>query len=131
MSVPRYWREIKPRYRLQGEECIDCGAKLFPATPVCPECGCREFREYKLPESGILLSWTIIKNPPAGYQKYSPYLVGLVDLGDGIKILSQIVDVSSEEIEFGMPVRAVFRKVREDGSSGIIEYGYKFRPPVE
>jgi len=131
MSVPRYWREIKSRYRLLGEECTNCGVKIFPSTSVCPECGCRDFKKYKLPERGTITSWTVINNAPAGYKKYVPYIVGLVDLGDGIKLLSQIVDISPGELEFNMPVKAVFRKVREDGTSGIIEYGYKFRPIID
>ncbi|MCD6408836.1 MAG: OB-fold domain-containing protein, partial [Candidatus Verstraetearchaeota archaeon] len=47
---------------------------------------------------------------------------------DGSSILSQLTDCSPEEVEIGMPVEAVFRKVREDGETGIIMYGLKFRP---
>jgi hypothetical protein len=66
--------------------------------------------------------------PPRGYEFQVPYIIGLVELEDGVKILTQIVDVFPEEIQVGMPVEMVFRKVREAGVEGIIEYGYKFRP---
>jgi uncharacterized OB-fold protein len=48
--------------------------------------------------------------------EYAPYLVALVELDDGVRVLSQLVDVEP---------------VKVDGNSGIIEYGYKFRPIIE
>jgi len=46
-------------------------------------------------------------------------------------VLSQVVDVEPDEVEAGMRVEAAFRRVKEDGSSGIIAYGYKFRPVID
>jgi len=130
MSVPRYWREEKPRYRLIGEECTKCGAKHYPKTPVCG-CGCTEFKPYKLTETGRVKSWTVIRNAPLGYEKFTPYVVALIELEDGVQILSQVVDVEFEAIKTGMKVEFTFRKVTEDGQAGILQYGYKFRPIVE
>lgn len=70
----------------------------------------------------------IRESPPRGYEFQVPYIIGIVELGEGVKILSQIVDVFPEEVRVGMPVEMVFRKIREAGVEGIIEYGYKFRP---
>ena len=131
MSVPRYWREIKYRYRLIGGMCAACGAAFFPRRAVCPRCGSRDLQEQKLRERGSVVSWTVIRNPPTGYEKYAPYVVALIELDDGVRVLSQVVDVEAEEMETGMRVEATFRRIREDGSSGIIEYGYKFRPAIE
>lgn len=41
------------------------------------------------------------------------------------------MDVDPEEVHIGMPVRAVFRRIAEDGKAGIIQYGYKFVPDEE
>jgi uncharacterized OB-fold protein len=57
--------------------------------------------------------------------------VALIELDDDMRLLSQVVDVDPAEVKAGMRVEAVFRKVSEDGPSGIIQYGYKFRPVVE
>jgi len=130
MSVPRYWRNEVPRYRLMGEICKACGARYFPAQPVCT-CGNAEFEDYKLSEAGKVVTWTVIRSPPMGYERYAPYVVALIELDDGMRLLSQVVDVDPAEVKAGMRVEAVFRKVREDGPSGIIQYGYKFRPVVE
>ncbi|MFC1802649.1 Zn-ribbon domain-containing OB-fold protein [Thermoproteota archaeon] len=130
MSVPRYWRNEVPRYRLQGEECSACGAKYFPSRPVC-NCGSTEFKTYKLSEKGKVVTWTTIRNSPIGFEKYVPYIVAMIELEDGKRLLSQIVDISAEDITAGLKVELVFRKVKEDGKTGIIQYGYKFRPIIE
>ena len=130
MSVPRYWRNEVPRYRLQGEECTQCGAKYFPARPVCT-CGSTEFKPYKLAERGEVVTWTVIGNAPIGFEKYVPYVVALIELEDGCKLLSQVVDIDPAEISSGLRVEVVFRKIKEDGTDGIIQYGYKFRPIIE
>jgi hypothetical protein len=42
--------------------------------------------------------------------------------------MSQIVDVVPETVEIGMPVRVEFRKISEEGESGVLKYGYKCVP---
>ncbi|MGQ9679835.1 MAG: Zn-ribbon domain-containing OB-fold protein [Candidatus Bathyarchaeia archaeon] len=129
--MPRYWREEKYRYRLIGSRCSDCGEVFFPRRLVCLKCHSRHLSDYKLSEKGRVVSWTIIRNPPKEYEKYAPYAVGLIELDDGVRIISQLVDLEPEAIKTGMRVEAVFRRIQEEGSSGIIEYGYKFRPVIE
>jgi hypothetical protein len=131
MSVPRYWRESKYRYRLIGQMCAPCGSIWFPRSGVCSACGSDDLEDVKLAETGRVVSWTVVRNPPAGYMEYAPYLVALVELDDGVRVLSQLVDVEPVKVETGMRVEAAFRRVKVDGNSGIIEYGYKFRPIIE
>jgi uncharacterized OB-fold protein len=130
MSVPRYWRNEVPRYRLQGEECVICGIKYFPVRPIC-KCGSTEFKDYKLAERGEVVTWTIIANAPIGFENYTPYVVALIELDDGCKLLSQVVDILPNELFSGLKVEVVFRRIKEDGKEGIIQYGYKFRPIIE
>jgi len=131
MSVPRYWRESKYRYRLIGQMCSQCGSVGFPRSGVCSACGSLDLEEVKLAETGHVLSWTVIRNPPADYKEYAPYVVALVELDGGGRVLSQLVDVEPIKVETGMRVEMAFRRVKVDGDSGIIEYGYKFRPIIE
>ena len=131
MSVPRYWRETKYRYRLIDQMCAPCGSVGFPRSGVCSGCGSLDLEEVKLAETGRVVSWTVVRNPPVDYMEYAPYIVALVELDDGVRVLSQLVDVEPVKMETGMRVEAAFRRVKVDGDSGIIEYGYKFRPIIE
>jgi uncharacterized OB-fold protein len=57
-----------------------------------------------------------------------PYAVVMVKDDDGVMIEGQLVDVDFDKIEIGMRVRAMLRKLDEDGEAGVIHYGYKFVP---
>ena len=57
-----------------------------------------------------------------------PRKVALVELDEGPLVTGQLTDVDQDEIEIGMPVEMVTRKLREEGEDGLIVYGYKFRP---
>ena len=65
---------------------------------------------------------------PAGYEEFVPYTVALVELDEGPLVTGQLTDADQDEIEIGMPVEMVTRKLREEGEDGLIVYGYKFRP---
>jgi len=72
-----------------------------------------------------------VYNAPTGYQEYVPYAVALVKLEEGPLVTAQLTDVSPDQVEIGMPVEMVTRKVREFGEDGVILYGYKFRPTLQ
>jgi len=129
MPTPsRYWREIPQRYRLEAEKCRGCGRILFPPRLVCPECGRQEFEPIKLAESGALLTYTIIRVAPAGFEDQSPYAVGIAEMDDGVHLTAQVVDCDFSRLQVGLRVKIEFRKMHEDGEAGVIHYGYKFVP---
>ena len=129
MSTPsRYWREIPQRYRLEANKCQECNMIYFPPRLICPECRNRKLEETKLTDKGKILTFTIIRVPPHQFKDQAPYIVGIVELDDGVKLTGQIVDCDFDRIEIGMRVKIEFRKLYSEGASGIICYGYKFVP---
>ena len=130
MGVPQFWRLQRQNYQLVGEECKQCGAKIFPPRDVCPECTEPAYEPYAFSGRGEVFSHTTVYNAPQGYEEYVPYAVALVKLEEGPLVTAQLTDVSPEQVEIGMAVEMVTRKVREFGEDGTILYGYKFRPRV-
>ncbi len=45
-------------------------------------------------------------------------------------ITAQLTDIDVAEVEIGLPVEMVTRKLMEHGEEGLIQYGYKFRPDL-
>lgn len=127
-SPARSWREIPQRYRLEAGKCAKCGFIAFPPRLICPACGAREFEPHKLAEAGKVLTFTVIRVAPQQFVDQSPYAVGIAELDDGVKLTAQIVDCEPADLKVGMRVRIEFRKVSEEGASGVIYYGYKFVP---
>ncbi len=126
IGSPRYWREIPQRYRYEAAQCAKCGKIFFPPRLVCSGCWGRVFNQVTLPLDGTVETYTVIRVAPSGFADEAPYAVGIVKLANGVKITGQIVDCEPESIEIGDPVRLEFRRVRQDGESGVLCYGYKF-----
>ena len=132
-SVAREWREIPGRYNLIGSRCGCCGKIYFPKRTLCPQCrrdSIGKMEEYALKREGKIFSYSIVYESSADNSALKPYAVAMVETSDGVRITGQMVDADLSEIRIGMPVRVVFRKLGEEGPSGIIRYGYKFAPIV-
>jgi hypothetical protein len=130
MDIPRTWRLLDQRYRLQGSQCEACGDLQFPPRMVCPKCKNRELKPFRFSGKGTVYSFSTVYQAPAQFEEYLPYIVALIDLEEGPRITAQLTDVSPGEVKIGMPVEMVVRKISEEGERGLIVYGYKFRPPV-
>ena len=131
METSRHWRLKEQRYSLVGEECDNCGTRLFPPRDVCLECAAPAKELYTFTGLGEVYSYSTVYQAPQGFQEYAPYKVALVKLEEGPMVAAQLTDVDDDQMRIGMPVEMVTRKVQSDGEEGQIVYGYKFRPPVE
>ncbi len=130
-EIARHWRLKAQRYQLVGEVCPKCNGKIFPPRDVCPYCADREAQpHFQFSGRGEVFSHTIVHNAPEGYEDQAPYAVALVKLEEGPLVTAQLTDVNLAEVQIGMPVEMVTRKIRTQGDEGLIIYGYKFRPQM-
>ena len=129
-SIPRHWRLQQQSYRLVGEICEKCEARIFPPRDVCPDCETVEQREVAFSGRGQVYSYSTVYHPPRGFEEFAPYTVALVQLEEGPMVTAQLTDVDADHVRIGMPVEMVTRKVQGGGEQGAIVYGYKFRPAV-
>jgi len=125
VTVPKTWREYPQRYRLEANQCTKCGKVFFPPRLVCSKCGSREFNFAKLPEEGKIFSFTIIRTPSSEFKEYSPFAIAIVEFDNLVKLTTQVVDCDFDDLEIGKRVKIIFRKIQEDGHTGVIAYGYK------
>jgi len=126
MIVPRHYKEMPQRYRLEGNRCKACGKVFLPPRQIC-SCGSEDLEDYNLPWRGKILTFTIIRTPPTQFKYQKPYAVSVVELEGGGTIQCQVADTPLEEIEIGKEVEIVFRKIFSEGEAGIHCYGYKCR----
>jgi uncharacterized protein len=131
MEIPRHWRLKQQRYALVGEVCPHCEVKIFPPRDVCPECGGEAKTVFAFSGEGEVFSFTHMNDAPTGFEANLPYTVALVKLKEGPVVTAQLTDLGDQQVEIGMPVEMVTRKIRQDGDErGMLVYGYKFRPAV-
>lgn len=129
-SPPRIWRLRDKVYSLKYSHCRSCGAKLHPPRASCPRCGSREQEVLVSKGVGVLLEHTVLYQAPSRYQDQAPMIFGLIRLDEGFTVYGQVVGIRPEDLRRGLRVEAVLRRLRQDGSSGLITYGIKFRPAV-
>ncbi len=124
----RTWRHIQQRYNLIGSKCNTCGELFFPSRVVCPNCRRKgNLEPFQFSGKGKIHTFSVIRSAPDNFKKSAPYAVAVVELEEGAKLTSQLVDCDVEDIEIGDDVEMVFRRIREDGEDGVISYGYKFK----
>ncbi len=131
MTIPRFWREIRQRYRGIGSTCKSCGKMYFPPRDICPECRRESFHnmeEQELEGNGKIVTYTKVHESHPEFENLSPYIMAIVEMEEGVRLTGHIVDVDFEDIERGMEVEASMRKLGEESPEGLIYYGYKFCP---
>lgn len=126
MMAIQYWRNKDRYYRLIGVSCSRCGCDFFPPVYRCRKCGSEELKDKEMPKEGKIVTFTRLYETLPGFETQAPLNLAIVELKNGVKVLGQVVDTPEELLKIGAHVRAVFRRVRVDGESGQILYGYKF-----
>ena len=121
------WPADEPQ--LIGSRCEACGAITFPSYPSCPRCGSTEMARRPLPRRGTLISWTtqdfLPKEPYASgetAETFKPYGVGLVQLGDEVRVEARLTEADPSKLQFGMEVELVVVPFRteSDGTEVVI-----------
>lgn len=119
------------RVRLIGTTCQSCGALYFPKTASCrnPACDEKHIVDTQIGPKGVLYSWTLQAYqppPPFHMDDWRPYLIGLVDMEQGLRVLG-LLDMDKERVTIGMALildaKAMYRD--EDGET---RFTYCFTP---
>ena len=97
-----FWEGAR-QHELRIQRCTGCGALHFPPTPRCPECGAFTYDWVVSAGRGHLYSYAVPHYPQANGFRY-PVLVGLVELDEGPRLVSNIIGCRREHMQVGMPL---------------------------
>ena len=111
--------------RLVTQKCQRCGQLRHPPRPMCPVCHSLDFEFIDLSGQGVVYSYAILHHPQNPAFEY-PVLAALVDLDEGVRVLSNLVDVDPRDISIGMSVTVDFRPTRHDGAVPVFKPREKF-----
>ncbi len=119
--------------KIMGSLCQKCGAKALPPRPICVSCLGTKMEWIEFKGEGKLAAFTdIVVAPPflakEGYGKNNPYVVGVVELNEGVKIVARITGINArrpEEIKVGLPLKA---EIVESGAEGEKKVYLTFKP---
>ncbi|MFE0640451.1 bifunctional MaoC family dehydratase N-terminal/OB-fold nucleic acid binding domain-containing protein [Streptomyces sp. NPDC058877] len=107
-----FWEGVAA-HRLLIQRCTGCGRLRFPWLPGCADCGSREWDTVEASGAGTVFSYVVVHHP--SFPAFDPpYAVGLVELAEGVRMVSNVVGVPYDEVRIGMPVRLEFLRVDEE-----------------
>ncbi|MFJ2771635.1 bifunctional MaoC family dehydratase N-terminal/OB-fold nucleic acid binding domain-containing protein [Streptomyces sp. NPDC087300] len=97
-------------HRLLIQRCGDCATLRFPWLPGCNACGSAAWDTVEASGEGTVYSYVVMHHPP--FPAFDPpYAVGLIELAEGVRIVSNVIGVPYDKVRIGMPVRLEFQRV--------------------
>jgi uncharacterized OB-fold protein len=127
------WPSDDPR--LIGSRCPSCATVVFPAQFGCPKCGQTGMERLELSTRGTLWTWTsqdfLPKEPYAGPESeadFAGYLLGFVELPEGVRVVTRLTGVDRTEVRIGMDLELVIVPFTVD-ADGTEVLAYAFAPP--
>jgi len=82
--------------------CRNCGWADFHPVSRCPRCN-GDIRQTAVPGEGKILTYTAIRYPPKNFENQAPYVVAIIDLTTGLRVIGRVAN-AAEEINVGSTV---------------------------
>ncbi len=117
------------KVRLAGTRCCGCGEVMLGKQLNCLNCSGGDMEYIALSDRGKLWTYSIIRyRPPGDYkgpEPFVPFGLGLVELPDGIRVLSPL-DCDIEKIQIGMDLRLkVYELYKDKDGNSVIAFKFQ------
>jgi len=99
----RLYRDKLAQGRFEIQRCAACGRHVFYPRVLCPHCGADRLDWVAPGGGGTVYSTTVVRRRPADGGDYN---VALVDLDEGVRMMSRVAEVAPDKVRIGMRVRA-------------------------
>ncbi|WHT17229.1 bifunctional MaoC family dehydratase N-terminal/OB-fold nucleic acid binding domain-containing protein [Crossiella sp. CA-258035] len=94
---------------LRIQRCGACGELRHPPGPMCPRC--HELRPEHVVVSGLGTVYSfVVHHHPAVPGHTGPFVIALVELAEGPRMVSELLDVEPSEVHIGQSVRVEFQR---------------------
>jgi uncharacterized OB-fold protein len=103
-----FWNGVK-QGKLLLARCAQCSRLQHPPSPMCPHCGSVEWEAQEASGRGTVQSWIVSRHPTEPDD--APRIVALVDLDEGVRLVSNLHDVEVADVKNDTPVEVVFAEV--------------------
>jgi uncharacterized OB-fold protein len=109
---------------LIGGRCRECGRVCFPRADICPYCSHQVVDEIELSRSGTLWAWTTVTAPPPGYEGPVPYGFGVVELEEGLRVITRLTEPDPAKLEAGQTMELVLEPVGDRDGRRVLTYAF-------
>ena len=113
---------------LLGIRCGRCGKPHFPRQPTCPYCGSDEVDDIDLSSRGRLWAWTAVTAAPPGYRGLVPFGFGVVDLPEGVRVITRLTESDPSRLALGDAMELVIAPLHDDDGTTVVTYAFAATP---
>lgn len=104
------------------KRCDDCGTVIWYPRFLCPDCHSTNTSWFEASGQGTVYSYTIPHRGQGPWREVAPFVVAYVELTEGPRVLTNLVEVEPADVEVGMAVEVVWHDTGEGSAL------YRFRP---
>jgi uncharacterized OB-fold protein len=104
-----FWDAAKEK-KLVLQYCLDSGKYQFYPRPVSQVTGKRNLEWREVSGKGEVFSYTVTRRPPPVFKGAEPYVLGSIELDEGVRMMSPIVGCAPEDVKVGMRVRVAWEE---------------------
>jgi uncharacterized protein len=111
--------------RLIGGLCDPCGRHHFPRLTTCPYCSAEAVTEALLSANGSLWGWTAVTTAPPGYRGDVPFGFGIVELPEGLRVITRLTEPAPDRLQRDQPMRLVLTPLHvDDEGRAVVTYAF-------
>jgi uncharacterized protein len=96
--------------------CNACGEAIWYPRPICPFCHSMDTKMEQVSGRGTVYTFTIVRRGGGQYAAVAPYVLAYVELEEGPRMMTNIVDCDPGEVEIGKSVEVVFHKTEGEAA---------------
>jgi len=110
VETKEFWEGCRKK-ELLIQFCPKCGNHQFYPRIHCTQCMCREVEWVKSSGIGHVSSYTIVHRAISkAYAEEVPYVVALIELDEGVTMMSNIIGCLPQDVTIGMKVKVIFEE---------------------
>ena len=109
-----FWESLR-KEKVEVQRCEDCETYVFYPRALCPHCSSRRLKWTPVSGRGQVYTFTIVQKGPGAFQADGPYVVALVELDEGCRLMTNLIEVEPDpaKVKIGMPVEIVYDPVTD------------------
>ncbi len=103
-----FWDGLK-KHRLLIQRCTECGELRHPPRPMCPHCNSLAWDPIEASGHGTVFSFVMPRHPQYPWFE-EDYIVALVELDEGVRLVTNLVGTTPDAVSIGLPVRVRYEE---------------------
>ncbi|MFT5445563.1 MAG: putative OB-fold protein [Gammaproteobacteria bacterium] len=122
LPIPQINEDTRPYFeaaaadQLKLQRCTGCQALQAIPRTFCAHCQCAQLEWIPATGRGKVASFSIVhRGPTKAFKEISPYVLALIDLEEGVRLMLNILGEDREQVAIGDPVEIIFESRGDEG----------------